>query len=127
MSKNVAEQLSAILEQYARDVSSEVSAIATEVSDSVAKDLKATSPTGDSRKKKYKNGWTVNIEKVPGGGVNTVVYNKNKPQLTHLLEHGHLISNQHGSTGKRAPAIKHIEPAEQRGITKFLAELEIKL
>jgi len=132
MTKSVAEQINDILEQYASELNGTVREVAVDVAKNVAKDLKKTSPKSAGRGslrggKHYANGWTAEYENVPGGGVRTVVWNKTGGQLTHLLEKGHAIANQYGDTGKRAPARLHIAPAEERGIEKYLNELEKKL
>ena len=132
MTKSVTDQINEILEQYGSQLNETVRTVAVDVAKSVANDLKSTSPKSRGRGslrggKHYANGWTADSANIPGGGVQTVVYNKTGGQLTHLLEHGHAIANQYGATGKRVPAKPHIAPAEQRGRERFITELENKL
>lgn len=83
---------------------------------SVAKELKATSPKRPSAK--YAKSWKVKNE-----GNDYIVYNEKHYRLTHLLENGHdVIVN--GKKVGRAKAYPHIKPAEQKGIALF--EQEIK-
>ena len=84
--------------------------------------VKANSMQFKSRRHPYANGWTVSA--VRGG---YVVHNKRHYRLTHLLEHGHAVSNQFGATGHRAGAHPHIAPAEAAGVRKFIDEVNQKL
>lgn len=84
--------------------------------------VKANSMQFKSRRHPYANGWTVSA--VRGG---YVVHNKRHYRLTHLLEHGHDVSNQWGATGHRAGAHPHIAPAEADGVRKFIDEVNQKL
>ena len=79
----------------------------------MAKELKRTSPrdTGD-----YAKGWAKKKQKLIGG-VSYLVYNKDKPQITHLLEYGHLKRDG----VNRVDGIPHIGPARDR-IEKELEE-----
>lgn len=127
MAKSVAEQMEAILEQYGKEVQEIVSEAAVETAKETVQELKATSPRSKGSGKHYASNWAMKSEKVPGGGINTVVYNKAPTyRLTHLLEKGHVVKNQHGTYG-RAPAIKHIGPAEEKGMTSFLRKVETQL
>lgn len=68
---------------------------------SASEELKIISPEGKSTKH-YKNGWTYKIE----GNTSSkklIIYNKTKPQLTHLLENGHAKVN-----GGKVEGIPHI-------------------
>lgn len=66
-------------------------------------DLRENSPkkTGE-----YAKGWTYTVKETAPGSFTGVVYQKNKPGLTHLLEKGHAKRN-----GGRVAGIPHIEPA----------------
>lgn len=44
----------------------------------------------------YKKGWTVRTKRLKFG-FDGVIYNKDKPGLTHLLNNGHQVANQYGS------------------------------
>jgi len=92
---------------YTEDVSEAIDQAARDTAKALAKDLRETSPkkTGE-----YAKGWTHRKE-APG---NYRVYNKKKPQLTHLLEHGHAKAG-----GGRVEGIPHIKPARDRHIPQF--------
>ena len=78
--------------------------------------------TFHSKTHAYARGWTVSAT---NNGY--VVHNKPHYRLTHLLEHGHDVSNQWGATGKRAGAYPHIAPAELEGVQRFIDEVNQKL
>ena len=78
-----------------------------ETARALATDLRETSPkdTGE-----YAKGWTARKE----GPGRYVVYNKKKPQLTPLLEHGHAKRG-----GGRVEGRPHIKPAEERHVPQL--------
>lgn len=93
-----------------------------EAQDEVAKEtrdrLRQVSPkdSGD-----YAKGWAIKRER-KNGGRSTTVYNKDKPQLTHLLEHSHVIRNGVGTWGRTGPGRGqkvHIAPVEAWGIEEY--------
>ena len=58
---------------------------------------------------KYKKGWAVRTKRLKYG-FDGVIYNKTYPGLTHLLNNGHVIRNQHGTFG-RVSGDNHITKA----------------
>lgn len=99
------------LKTYTKEVEEEIARAADDVSKEAVSELKSTSPrkTGEYAKgwgrKKQKNGYTV--------------YNRKKPELTHLLEKGHAKRG-----GGRVPGIKHIEPVEEWANKEFEKRVE---
>ena len=95
------------IQAYTEDVSEAIDQAARDTAKALAKDLRETSPkdTGE-----YAKGWTHRKE-APGS---YRVYNKKKPQLTHLLEHGHAKAG-----GGRVEGIPHIKPAQDRYVPEF--------
>lgn len=73
------------------------------------KDVVANSPEnmGD-----YKRGWSIRTKRYKYG-YEGVIYNKDFPGMTHLLEESHVIRNQYGAP-KRPGAYKRTNP--ERGI-----------
>ena len=103
-------EIKSILSEYSQDIQNEIAEEATRIGKESAKELKHTSPVHSGR---YKKGWTTKVEK----GfieVKVIVHNKNAYQLTHLLEHPHLLRNGAKSTPK-----VHIYPVEQKAIKEF--------
>ena len=98
------------LEEYADLAVTEMKAAVRSVSNTVKNEIKANSPRGTS-KKHYADGWATKVTSEDSHSLNITIYNKSKPGLTHLLEHGHALRQ-----GGRASAYPHIAPAEQNGI-----------
>ena len=48
----------------------------------------------------YKKGWTIRTKRLKFG-FDGVIYNKDKPGLTHLLNNGHIKANQYGTYGRK--------------------------
>lgn len=122
MSRNFSSDVVNLLKDYVGDVDRIVEESAKEAAEICSNQLKNTSPSGPGRKGHYRAGWSVKPMR-SGRLVSFVVYNKKKPQLTHLLERGHVVRNKKGTYG-RARAIKHIEPAEEAAVLKF--ELRVR-
>ena len=114
MSKSFSVDVAKILEDYVGDVEEIVNESAKEAANSCKAQLKNTSPKKEGE---YASGWTVKQER-SGKLVSFIVHNKTKPQLTHLLENGHVVRNKKGTYG-RAHAIKHIQPAEKEAAQEF--------
>ncbi|WP_018249849.1 HK97 gp10 family phage protein [Orenia marismortui] len=103
---------------YTNDVSQGIEKEAKKTANEAKNELKQTSPRSDNDGEHYADGWS---RKKTGRGdeVGHTVYNKEKPQLTHLLEDGHL--NRDGS---RTPGQKHIEPVEKKYSELFEQRVE---
>jgi len=108
---DIAKEIASALSEYTDEVTEGLEEAKKEVAKATVKKLKVTSPkfTGD-----YARGWRV--KKV---GSNYVVHNKTDYQLTHLLEHGHVLRE-----GGRAEAIPHIRPAEEEAINEYVERAE---
>lgn len=122
MASSVQQQIAEILKQYENECNETVRKVTQEVAKETVTTLKQTSPKRKGRGKHYANGWDVKEETTLGGGISFMVYNKTKPQLTHLLEHGHAKVG-----GGRVQAIPHIAPAEEKAEIELLRRLEEKL
>lgn len=85
-----------------------------EVAKEGSEELKKKSP---KRTGQYAKGWTVRKRREA-----RVIQNKDKPQLTHLLEKGHLSRN-----GRRVKPIKHIETVEEQVIDELERRLEKRI
>lgn len=112
LSRQIANELS----KYSQDIVEGIDTSSEETAKKAVKKLKDTSPK-DS--KKYSKGWKVKTDKNYGQANSLTIYNKNKHQLTHLLEHGHAKAG-----GGRVEAKPHIGPVEQDVIKEFVAEVE---
>lgn len=114
-----------ILDEYGAEVTAEVREIIPEVGKEAAKQVKANALQKGLKRAKggkhYANGWRVQVQ---DGRLTTsvVVYNANKPQLTHLLENGHAKVN-----GGRVDGIPHIAPVNEWAEKEVIERLEKRL
>ena len=98
---DLAGEIALAVRTYTEEVGAAIEEAVKETAQALAADLRETSPkkTGE-----YAKGWTYRKE-APGS---YRVYNEKKPQLTHLLEHGHAKRG-----GGRVEGRPHIKPAEE--------------
>ena len=67
----------------------------------------------------YAKSWSVKTMKENSHVLEVAVHSKNRYQLAHLLEHGHVLRG-----GGRSRAIVHIKPAEEHGIKKLEEDIK---
>lgn len=83
---------------------------------SIKKDIESTAP---EKKGKYRKSWAIQKQKETSSCLEIIIHSKNRYQLAHLLEKGHVKRN-----GGRVPAIPHIAPAEEKGIRELMDGIE---
>lgn len=131
--KIAVDQLSDEVRNMLEDLNTEVAENVSEAAEKVAKDtvktLKSTSPVRqDGMKRKYPPGsyaksWGYEQTGEAMYRKEFTVRNKQHYQLTHLLEHGYIISKGKNA-GKRSKVQEHIYPAEQDAIQEFTDEVK---
>lgn len=126
MKVSIKAQMDEILKDYTVDLIRATNNAQDDVAKKTAQRLRNTSPKRAKGGRHYANGWTVKRDRPVAGLVKVTVYNKTKPQLTHLLERGHVVKNGKGEYG-RAPAHPHILPAEEWAANEIVAQIERKL
>lgn len=116
-------QMGEILDTYSKEVRRATNNAQDKIAKEAVQKLKNTSPkkTGE-----YAKGWAIKREKGKSGIVDVTVYNKKKPQITHLLENGHLIINEKGEFG-RFNGVKHIAPVVDWASDALPQEIEREL
>lgn len=123
----ISDEVRKTLGEYSLRVIRETNNAQDKVAKEAVQKLKNTSPKRTGRGKHYANGWAIKRAKPKVAGiVQVTVYNKSKPQLTHLLEHGHMIRNGKGGYG-RSPAHPHIGPVEEWATEEVVREIERNL
>ena len=126
---NLDDAIKEILDEYGKEVSSNMALITKSVTQQGVKALKseseATFGTSKTRKKKYAKTWTSQFQ---SGRVSSqgVIYNT-QPGLPHLLEHGHVCRNGTGRTFGFVPGRVHIAKVESKLEKIFVQEVEKKL
>lgn len=113
----IGDEIAKILSEYTEDVIKGIDEAGQEVAKEAVKELKAKSP---KKTRVYAKGWTKKTEKKYGDVSTVIIHNKNKPSLTHLLEHGHAKRG-----GGRVDGIPHIKPVEEKIIKEFSSKVEI--
>ena len=113
--KDLTIEIEKALKEYTEEVEEAVAQIIEEDVKEAVKELKDVSPkkTGE-----YAKGWTSKKE-MTDGGIKMTIYNKTKPQLTHLLEFGHAKRG-----GGRVSARPHIAPVEEKLIDQVTRDIE---
>lgn len=109
---NLAKEIEKELTFYSDDVKEKMEKELVKVAKDGAKALKSASPKGKG-KRHYADGWTVQQER-SRLGLTVTIYNKSKPGLAHLLEHGYV-----SRSGKRVEGKTHISPEEQKVINEL--------
>lgn len=112
----LANEIAKGLAEYSKDVIEGIDEVSESITKKAVKELKTKSP---KRTKKYAKGWTKKAIKKFGETNSHIIYNKNKPGLTHLLEYGHAKRG-----GGRVEGIPHIRPVEEQVIEEFVSEVE---
>lgn len=112
----LANEIAKGLAEYTKDIIEGIDGASERIVKNAVKELKAESPkkTGE-----YAKGWAKKTEKKLGETNSHIIYNKNKPGLTHLLEYGHAKRD-----GGRVQGKSHIRPVEEQVINEFTAEVE---
>ena len=67
----------------------------------------------------YAQSWTAKTTKESSHSLEITVHSKDRYQLAHLLEHGHVKRG-----GGRTAAKPHIAPAEEKGVRELEKEIE---
>lgn len=105
------------LGDYKAEVTERLKSEVIEVAKKTDATLKATSP---KRSGKYARGWTHKVLFESQEDIRVCIYNRTKPQITHVLENGHAKQN-----GGRVEGIPHIGPAEQQAEKELEGKVKV--
>ncbi len=92
------------LTTYTKEVRENINEAANRVTKELLSDIREDSPVRTGGPKSYKRGWQRKKLKY-----HYVVYNKNKPYITHILENG----------GKHSRAFPHIKKNAERAVLNY--------
>lgn len=118
-------QLSMTLSEFTRDLDDITAKNVSMAAKQCKRDIKANAPKSTGG---YIKGWTVRTKRKKHE-VEAVVYNRDFPGLTHLLEESHIVRNQFGKYERTDPehgrgGKVHIRPAEEKA-TEYLIQLMV--
>lgn len=106
-------EINAILDEYNEDVSDSVKKTVRSVAQKAAKAVRAEAKN-KFKGSRYSKGWTYKFTTLTSKvDFQAVVYNKDRYQLAHLLEFGHVSRNGTGRTFGRVSGRPHIQPVEE--------------
>lgn len=109
-----------IMTEFQRDVERAVKrGIKKYVDTDLIPEIQRRAPQRNGAGKRYADGWTSSAE-----GLVRIVYNSLKPQLTHLLENGHIDFNTGERVGKRSHIRAAYESTYHLLEQRILAELK---
>ena len=116
---NMAAAIMEGLNEYADLASDDLKAAVKKAGATARKEIQVNAPSDTGT---YAKSWSVKNTKETSNTLEVTVYSKNRYQLAHLLEHGHVKRG-----GGRVPAQPHIASAEERGNEKLVNTIRQKL
>lgn len=110
---NIETEIAKVLTKYGDEVAENIQKVTKEIARKSAKAVKQNAQTNFSGTGKYAAGWTSQVKEGRYSSQG-IIYNRAKPGLPHLLEHGHAKRGGGRTNGK-----VHIAPVEQEVIKSF--------
>ena len=107
------------LEKYADVTTENVKKAVQKAGKTVRDEISNNAPSDTG---KYSKSWTVKTVRETSSSLELVVHSRNRYQLAHLLEKGHVLR-----PGGRVSAKPHIGPAEEKGIRELEENIMRKL
>lgn len=112
----LAEAINEILDAYGEHVTEGVKEATKKVANQAKKETSAKAPKQTG---KYRRGWAVK-DTSTRLSAESIVYNRTRYQLTHLLEKSHALRRGGRSIGKgKTDPFPHIKPAEENAVKNF--------
>jgi len=123
---DLAVEIQSVLYEYGVETAHNVAEAVTRVAKAGAQAVATAARDTFKGSGEYAKGWT---SKVTENRLKTeaVIYNKSKPGIAHLLEHGHVSRNGTGRTFGRVPAYPHVGPVEEEIAVAFEKEVKAAL
>lgn len=118
---NIETEIVKILTKYGDEVAENIQKVTKEIVRKGTKAVKQNAQTNFSGTGKYAAGWTFQAKEGRYSSQG-IIYNRAKPGLPHLLEHGHAKRG-----GGRTDGREHIAPVEQEVIKSFEEAIKEKL
>lgn len=112
----LADAVNEILKAYGDHVTAGMKEAVKKIADEAKRETRNASP---KRTGKYRKGWAVK-DTSTRLSAESIVYNRTRYQLTHLLEKGHALRRGGRTIGKgQTDAFPHIGPAEENAVKNF--------
>lgn len=113
----LAAEINEMMAAYSEQVTADTKEAVKEVAKTCRKEIVAHAPV---RTGSYKKSWKAEVDVETSASLKFVVYSKNRYQLAHLLEKGHVLRN-----GGRSRAFPHIEPAQENAEKELLRKIKV--
>ena len=110
------------LMEYQEEVSEGTKKAVQKVSRECAREIRTKAPQDSGT---YAKSWTVKRLEENESEIHMVIYSKNRYQLAHLLEYGHVLKNKDGRVLGTVGAKPHIRPAELNAEKKLMKEVKV--
>lgn len=104
------------LNEYAGFAADEMKKAVKDTTKSIRKNIQASAPRDTGA---YAKSWTVKTQKETSESIDQVVHSRNRYQLAHLLENGHVKRG-----GGRVEGRPHIKPAEEKGKEQLMEDIK---
>lgn len=114
--EQLADEIMRQLEEYTSAVIEDINLAGERIAREGAQELRQGSP---ERTGKYAKGWAYQKDKQHRALTRYTIYNKAKPQLTHLLEYGHALRG-----GGRVVGKPHMAPVEENAVKRYTEAVE---
>ena len=114
---NLSVVLEKMLGEYTESVRHGIKKDIRDVAAQCRDEIKTKSPVDTGR---YRAGWSIRTAFESLDDIRMEVYNRSKPELTHLLENGHAKVN-----GGRVAGRPHIRPAEQHAVKELDSRVKV--
>lgn len=118
---NLESEIAKILTKYGDEVAENIQKVTKEIARKGAKAVRQNAQSDFKGTGKYAAGWTSQAKEGRYSSQG-IIYNRAKPGLPHLLEHGHAKRG-----GGRTDGRVHIAPVEQEVIKSFEEAIKEKL
>lgn len=124
---NLTAILREMLNEYGQEVRKDAANVLNDLAPEIVAEVSYRSPVGSGREH-YAEGWDTDKTTDVFGFSKVIVYNSEKPSLTHLLEFGHRgYPMKNGGRTRDVKGIPHIEPTAKWAEKEAMVRLERKI
>ena len=110
------------LMEYQEEVSDGTKEAVVQVAKECAREIRAKAPRETGT---YAKSWTTKKVTDTRDSISVVIHSKNRYQLAHLLEYGHILKSKDGRVLGTVGAKPHIRPAELNAEKKLMKKVKV--